>query len=527
MCCHILFLTFLSLYPKPVASTDYLPLSRLTTARLQPGICLLSYRISTHSDDCQKFFDQGLGYYYSYAWHEAARSFETAAKHDPQSAMAWWGLSRALKQWGSRANRANDALKKAYELRSQASYPEKQLIEALAMERGIAKDANPTDANARKLAAIKILDDLIMLHSDDEEAWMLRGIMASDGAFFGGKPAGAPYYLAVTKLNPVHPGANHELLHQYETSKRPALGWVYSEKFIESSPGIPHSWHMQGHLATRLGRWENASLGSLKSIKLQRELNQSNKLNPKDDHQWSHHLETCLEILTHQGRFREARDVYDEMLALKMSTPDAFGRFLFASNDAEGLQKFITEIRTKNKTTASYFAALAHLQQGNASKAKPDMDALEEALKTRKGDKKLQNKVWEISGLAQCKTGMAEQGLALLKKAADASKNDYQQHAWGHGAYYMEVWGMAALATGKDIDAEEAFLEAIAHDPGSFRGPLGLQILCERLGRTDEAKQYQAMAEKAWQHAEVKVFNEAVTQVRQLKSATLSTSAGQ
>ena len=29
-------------------------------------------------------------------WIEAARSFETAAKYDPECAMAWWGLSRAL-----------------------------------------------------------------------------------------------------------------------------------------------------------------------------------------------------------------------------------------------------------------------------------------------------------------------------------------------------------------------------------------------------------------------------------------------
>ncbi len=86
---------------------------------------------------------------------------------------------------------------------------------------------------------------------------------------------------------------------------------------------------------------------------------------------------------------------------------------------------------------------------------------------------------------------------------------------------------MAALAAGKDADAEEAFLEAIAHDPGSFRGPLGMQVLCERLGRSDEARQYQAMAEKAWQHAEVKVFTEEVAQVRQLKpGTTLSTSVG-
>jgi MFS family permease len=44
-----------------------------------------------------------------------------------------------------------------------------------------------------------------------------------------------------------------------------SLGWVYSEKFIESSPGIHHAWHMQGHLSTRLGRWEHAALGSLKA----------------------------------------------------------------------------------------------------------------------------------------------------------------------------------------------------------------------------------------------------------------------
>ncbi len=377
MCCHILLLTLLAVPAKPVATTDFLAFSRLPPAKYQPGLCLLTYRVSTHSDECQKLFDQGLGYFYSYVWHEAARSFETATRLDPQCAMAWWGLARSLQQWGSRSGKANDALKKANELRQQASYSEKQLIEALAMERGIAKDAPATDAAARKAAAIKILDDLIMLHSDDEEAWMMRGIMASDGNFFGGKPAGAPYYLAVTRLNPLHPGANHELLHQYESSKRPSLGWVYSEKFIESSPGIPHSWHMQGHLATRLGRWENASVGSLKSIKLQREYNQAWKLKPSDDHQWSHHLETCLEILTHQGRFREARQVYDEMLSLKFSTPDAFGRFLFASHDVEGLQKFITETRSKNKTTASYFAALAHLQQGNISKAQPEIDVLE------------------------------------------------------------------------------------------------------------------------------------------------------
>lgn len=527
MCCSSFVVGLLLLGSVPPADPNLMPLSKLLPAQLQTGISTLSYRISTQSDECQKYFDLGLGYYYSYVWTESARCFETAARHDPQCAMCWWGLSRALQQWPARAGKANDALKKAYALIDQASYSEKQLILARAFEQGVAKDA-PADASARKLKAQSILDELLMLHADDEEAWMNRGLIASEGKFFGGKPASAPYYLALTRLNPVHPGANHELLHQYETSKRPALGWVYSEKYIESSPGIPHAWHMQGHLSTRLGRWEHAADQALKSITIQRLYNQKWKVKPGEDHQWSHHLETCLEILTHQGRFREAQQVYEEMKALNYNKPEIFGRYFLASHDTASLKKWIEENRSKDKVITSYIAALHYLEQCEFAKAKQEIDVLDEAIKGDKRDKKLELKIWEARGLAMCKSGLVDQGLALLQKSADASKNDYQQHAWGHGAYFMEVWGLAALAAGRDSVAEEALLEAIAHDPGSFRGALGMQVLCERLGRPDEARQYQQMAEKAWQHADVKTYTDAVAQIRQLKTGvTLSTSAGQ
>jgi pentatricopeptide repeat protein len=527
MCCSlVVLLLFIPPSAKALAS-DQLPLSRLAPARVQPGLCTLTYRISTQSPECQKLYDQGLGYFYSYVWHEAARSFETAVRHDPECAMAWLGLSRALSQWSSRSGKAMDALKKAYELRERASYAEKQMIEARATEKGVAKNAPAVDGNARKNAAQKIFDELLMVHPEDEEAWMMRGLFAADDKFFGGNTASTPYYLYVIKLNPLHPGANHELLHRYEYSQRPSLGWLYSVRYIESTPGIPHSWHMQGHLATRLGRWDNAADQALKSVALQRKHNQEWKLKGSEDHQWSHHLETCLDILTHQGRYREARQIYDEMLSLKFNTPEAFARFLYQSHDEAGLQKWIDEAKGKQKNTAHYFAALALLRKGEASKAKADIEALEEALKKNTGDKKLQSRVWETRGLSHCKSGLADEGLEMLKKAAVAAQKDYQQHAWGHGAYYMEVWGQAALAAGKEAVAEEAFLEALAHDPGSFHGALGLQVLCERTNRADEAKQYQAMAEKAWQHAEVKVYHAAVNYVRQLKPvATLSTSAG-
>jgi tetratricopeptide (TPR) repeat protein len=101
-------------------------------------------------------------------------------------------------------------------------------------------------------------------------------------------------------------------------------------------------------------------------------------------------------------------------------------------------------------------------------------------------------------------TGAVDQGLSLLAKAVDRSKKDYSHHSWGNGAYFMEIWGVMALQAGKPDIAEEAFLEALAHDPGSVEGALGLQILCERQGRTEETGRYAELAHRAWRKAEVR-----------------------
>src|SRR5262245_3506395 len=63
--------------PKAPLASDKLPIAGLAPAKIRPNQCLLTYRISTQSKDCQAHFDQGLGYLYSYVWMEAARSFET------------------------------------------------------------------------------------------------------------------------------------------------------------------------------------------------------------------------------------------------------------------------------------------------------------------------------------------------------------------------------------------------------------------------------------------------------------------
>jgi Tfp pilus assembly protein PilF len=66
----------------------------------------------------------------------------------------------------------------------------------------------------------------------------------------------------------------------------------------------------------------------------------------------------------------------------------------------------------------------------------------------------------------------------------------------------MEAWGIAALHAGNDEAAEEAFLEALAHDPGSVRAAMGMQVLCERRTRSDEAQRYAKLAHRCWARAD-------------------------
>ena len=69
---------------------------------------------------------------------------------------------------------------------------------------------------------------------------------------------------------------------------------------------------MQAHLATRIGRWDKTSDRSARAIELEREYHRVMNVKPRDDHQFSHHLEILLLSLIHDGRFREARAIKEE-----------------------------------------------------------------------------------------------------------------------------------------------------------------------------------------------------------------------
>jgi Tfp pilus assembly protein PilF len=500
-----------------------MPLTRLTPAVLVPDICVLRYPVTTKSKECQAYFDQALGYYYSYVWNEAARSFETATQHDPNCAMAWWGLSRALERWG-KGSAQNDALKKAKDLMPHASHREGLLIKARLEEKGMWPGVGP-DARVKK--ATESINTLLALYDDDEEGWMYRAQLAGGWGPQGGGAAGpAPFYKALLRINPLHPGANHEMVHFYENFKRPALGMPYADKYIESSPGIPHAWHMQAHLATRIGRWDKTTDRSLKAIEMHRAYHKYQNVRPGDDAQFPHHMETLMRGLIHDGRFAEARAIKKECEGHKFYHRELWFRLHLAEGAWDDALAVAQHYEKSDKQLASYFRALVYLRKGETDRAAPEVAVLQQAYQNRKTDRRLEWRLWETQGMLLCQQpGGAGPGLKLLAKLVEKTKDDFSHHSWGNGAIYMEAWGIAALQAGKQDVAEEAFLEALAHDAGSVRGALGLQVLCDRQGRSEEAARYAELARRFWKRATPPALENEMTWMRRVFTPTTTTAA--
>ncbi|MBM3980356.1 MAG: hypothetical protein FJ304_08730 [Planctomycetes bacterium] len=518
--------------PPPVANTpgspranEKMPLSGLAPAKPMFEACVYNYPVGTTNPQCQAFVNQGLGQYYSYVYIEAVRAFETATILDPECAYAWLMLHRAMEKYGRPGpvvsaapyvallgglayaklpdrvgkNGQEYALDTARRLMPKASQREQLHIQARLYEKGMLPGTTPDD---RRKKAMQSLDELLMLHDDDEEAWFWRAQLA--GA--DGPNATAVFYKALLRVNPLHPGANHEFVHFYENVRRPALGWPFAENYIKSSPGIPHAFHMQAHLGMRIGKWGTTSDWSARAIELQVQYHKIQGVTANEDHQFNHHMETLTRSLVHDGRFAEARKIKTLAEGYKYTFRPEWLRMAIGARDWDEAQKMIENFRKTDKTTGAYYAALVALEKGETEQAGREIDTLRQAQQMRKTDRTLERRLWEVQGRHLCQKGEGEAGLKLLKKIVDATKNDFYHHAWGNGAVYMESWGIGALEAGDAVAAEEAFQEALAHDAGSVRGALGLWALCDRLGRTEEADRYLKLARRVWAKADPKDF---------------------
>ncbi len=77
-------------------------------AYLMKGMPDIQFPVSTTNALAQQFFTQGVGQLHGFWYFEAERSFRQAVVHDPNLAMAYWGMAMANTK---KAKRAGDFIR--------------------------------------------------------------------------------------------------------------------------------------------------------------------------------------------------------------------------------------------------------------------------------------------------------------------------------------------------------------------------------------------------------------------------------
>ncbi len=273
----------LSVPVHPISAAD--PATTPAPARPSGGAPLFEdlgnhqHPITTRSPQAQRYFNQGLILAYGFNHQEAKRSFEEAARLDPDAPMPYWGI--ALVQ-GPNINRpmppehvplAWDALQKARARMQNGTAKERAYIEALtrryspevvedrsSLDRAYAEamrgvyDRYPDDTDAATLYAEAMMDTM---------PW---NYWTSD---LKPRPGTQELLAALERAmerEPYHPGTTHLYIHAVESGPNPERGLAAADRLRNSAPRTGHLIHMPGHIYLRLGMYQLASLANERAV---------------------------------------------------------------------------------------------------------------------------------------------------------------------------------------------------------------------------------------------------------------------
>lgn len=255
-----------------------------TAEPLFEGLGSHSRKITTDSPKAKRYFNQGLAFLHGFNHGAAIRSFQEAARLDPECAMAHWGIALASGPHINfplvpppAAELAWKELQLARQHAAQASPVERALIDALSHRYA---SPQPDDRSPLDRAYADAM----------REVWKAHPADADVGAFFAEAmmdlrpwdqwtPAGEPQpgtdeilatLDAVLKLNPRHPFANHLYIHAVEASRNPERADAAAERLRNLQPGLAHNVHMPSHIDIRRGRWQQAITTNAKAVEADR-----------------------------------------------------------------------------------------------------------------------------------------------------------------------------------------------------------------------------------------------------------------
>lgn len=515
------------------------------TAPLLEGMGDLHWPISTGSELAERYFDQALTLAYGFNHLEAERSFREAARLDDGCAICFWGAALVLGPNINDPIPTPDREMKAYETLGEAvarleyaSDKERALIEALKSRYQATppEDRSPLDrayADAMRSVAARYPDDLQIqtLFAEAMMDTMPWAYWTEEGE---PKPLTKEVFATlelVLERDPLHPGANHFLIHAVE-QEHPERGVRAADNLRRKVPGAGHLVHMPSHIYIRVGRYHDGSIANEHAIEADDDYVtqcRAQGIYPVAYVPHNHHF--LWATTTMEGRSADsiaaARHTAEHVIRGLMRDPQLVMLQHYSSIPYYALVRFgkWDEILEEPAPDADllyptavwhYARGIAFVRLGKLGEAKKEL----EQVRTIAANPALEEmRLWGLnptSSLAEIAAGVLQGELAAARgnvKTAVASLR--KAIAIEDGLIYGEPpdWfyparqnlGAILLEAGRARAAEQVYREDLARFPDNGWSLFGLAQSLRAQGKTSEAEEVERRFEEAWRFADVEI----------------------
>jgi tetratricopeptide (TPR) repeat protein len=214
----------------------------------------------------QDDFNRGVALLHSFAYSAAESAFRSVAEHDPQCAMAHWGVAMTYfhQLWEPRLSSSTIPIAQKEMQRAEAigtsSERERKFINALAL---IYQPDSIDPYVTRALNYERAMCDVAANDGKDAEAEvfcalaLLANASPMDKSHAKQKKA-ADLLEPLFRMYPQHPGVPHYLIHAYDNAEMAPRGLPAARAYSQIAPSAPHALHMPSHIFTRLGLWQDS-----------------------------------------------------------------------------------------------------------------------------------------------------------------------------------------------------------------------------------------------------------------------------
>jgi len=511
-------------------------------APLLKGMGTHHHPISTNNAQVQRLFDQGLILSYGFNHLEAFRSFQEAARLDPDCAMCYWGMALVL---GPNINSKMEAIdvpeaykyvQKALSLAKYASEREQAYMRALST-RYVAEP--PEDRARLDTLFANAMQDVCQQYPDDLDAATLLAESLMDLTpwdYWSSDGTPKPITTEVLSVldgvlarDPNHPGALHLYIHAVEAVK-PELGRTEADRLANIVPSSGHLVHMPSHIYLRVGRYHEATIANERAIEVDRE-----------------YVRQCgaqglypLAYIPHNYHFAAATASMEGRSELALQ----FARELAAQIDADMMREpglgtlqhymvtpLYVEVRfgkweeildepepamdlTYPRGVWHFARAMAYLRTDSAEQAAREFEQLQAVA----ADTSLESvTIWDINTTASLMKIAAEivagelaanrknynKAVEHLQRAVLLQDNlNYDEPPpWFYPV--RESLGAVLLQANRPAEAENIYRDDLMHYPENGWSLYGLQQALDAQGKTDNAVDAGKRFAKAWQYADV------------------------